>query len=431
MSATKTHSQLWRSDGTTAGTTLVKEFGQRISGTPRPSAASSTSPPTTAFTPGCGEATARRPGRCWSRNSGIPLFGSPTWPAPSSSPPTTAPTPGCGEATAPRRGRPWSRRGCAAIDLTAVGGTLYFTTVDYGVNSQLWRSDGTEAGTTPITSVGPTPEADALYPSLTAVGGTLYFVRNGPPAGYLGATLMRTDGTPSGTRELRSGIIPRQLTAVGNTLYFEGYDTKHGNELWRSDGTPHGDAAGQGHPARRAQRHLLDLTAVGKTLFFSANDGGTALSCGGPDQSRARRPRGSARRGRTPRSRFGRKAAIRIVALASLFVAALVTPTAQAASRYYYFQVYPGSRGVRISFVVVYKNQHRHGRYTPRQANYEATVSALSCSPPMAMAQAYVGVFGHDMIKLEREGSPTRTRPKSSADTGNRLATSMKPRRAK
>ena len=169
-------------------------------------------------------------------------------------------------------------------DLTAVGGTLYFTIGDYVDNGQLWRSDGTEAGTTPITSVGPTPEADALYPSLTAVAGTLYFVRNGPPAGYLGGTLMRTDGTPSGTRELRSSMIPRQLTAVGNTLYFEGYDTKNGNELWRSDGTSTGTRLVR--DIRRGERSSRPQigTAVGRTLFFSANDGvhGTELWRAGP-----------------------------------------------------------------------------------------------------------------------------------------------------
>ena len=170
------------------------------------------------------------------------------------------------------------KEGVIAADLTAVGRTLYFTTRDFS-DSWLWRSDGTEAGTTPITSVGPTPEADALYPQLTNVGGTLYFVRNGPPPGYLGGTLMRTDGTPSGTRELRSGMIPRQLTAAGKTLYFEGYDTKHGNELWQSDGTPRGTRLVR--DIRRGQRNanIFELTAVGKTLFFSANDGrhGTEL----------------------------------------------------------------------------------------------------------------------------------------------------------
>ena len=91
---------------------------------------------------------------------------------------------------------------------------------------------------------------------------------------------MRTDGTPSGTRELRGGIIPRQLTAVGKTLYFEGYDEKHGNELWRSDGTRRGtrlvrDINARGGQRRGGQRSssLVDLTAVGKTLFFGASDG--------------------------------------------------------------------------------------------------------------------------------------------------------------
>ena len=97
---------------------------------------------------------------------------------------------------------------------------------------------GSAAGTTPITSVGPTPEADALYPQLTNVGGTLYFVRNGPPPGYLGGTLMRTDRTPSGTRELRSGMIPRQLTAVGKTLFFSALGSRHGYGLGRAGAKP-------------------------------------------------------------------------------------------------------------------------------------------------------------------------------------------------
>jgi hypothetical protein len=66
------------------------------------------------------------------------------------------------------------------------------------------------------------------------------------------------------------------------------------------------------------------------------------------------------------------------IALASLLLAALVAPSAQAATRRYWFQVYPGYAGVRISVVLMYKNKQRHGPYTPRQASYDATVSALS-----------------------------------------------------
>jgi ELWxxDGT repeat protein len=151
--------------------------------------------------------------------------------------------------------------------LTGVGGTLYFTTIDYSVNSQLWRSDGTESGTIPVTSVGVTPEGDGPLPQLTDVGGTLYFVRNAA-----GGPLMSTDGTPSGTKLLRSGISPRQLTAVGKTLYFEGYDRQHGNELWRSDGTRRGTRLVSDIKRGERSSSLLDLTAVGKTLFFIAID---------------------------------------------------------------------------------------------------------------------------------------------------------------
>lgn len=99
------------------------------------------------------------------------------------------------------------------------------------------------------------------------------------------------------------------------------------------------------------------------------------------------------------------------IALALLIGAALVAPTAQAASRRYWFQVYPGYEGVRISVALLYKNKQRHGPYTPRQASYDATVSALSCNPPVAQAEANTGSYirgtpDYNLIKL-RKGSFT------------------------
>ncbi len=108
------------------------------------------------------------------------------------------------------------------------------------------------------------------------------------------------------------------------------------------------------------------------------------------------------------------------IALASLFVAALVAPTAQAASRRYWFDSYlaPGAPS-RISVSVLYKNNKRHGRYTPRQADYDATVS-VSCNPPVtqrpdlpegafAGTGSYIrGTPDYNLIKL-RKGSFTYT----------------------
>jgi ELWxxDGT repeat protein len=275
-----THGDLWRSDGSAAGTMLVKEFGQGPQQGPQYLTAvggtlylgangglwrSDGTPSGTVLVkkfPGvapCGSDP------CWLTNVAGTLF-------------LTANDGthyGLWRSDGTETGTTLVKEAVGAIDRATVGRTLYFATLDYG-DSWLWRTDGTEAGTIPITSVGATPEGDGLWPQLTNVGGTLFFVRLGE--------LARTDSTPGGTRDLRSGILPRQLTAVGKTLYFEGFDTKHGNELWQSDGTPRGTRLVR--DIRRGERssRLGELTAVGKTLFFSANDGrhGTELWRAGP-----------------------------------------------------------------------------------------------------------------------------------------------------
>lgn len=112
------------------------------------------------------------------------------------------------------------------------------------------------------------------------------------------------------------------------------------------------------------------------------------------------------------------------IALATLFVAALVAPTAQAASRRYWFDSYLASGSPsRISVSVLYKTNKRHGRYTPRQADYDATVS-VSCNPPVARPDLPEGAFagtGGSLIKL-RKGTFTysdiRSDPSSFSVTG-------------
>ena len=160
--------------------------------------------------------------------------------------------------------------GVLAYDLTAVGRTLYFATRDYS-DSWLYRSDGTGAGTVPIVSIGATPEGCYCgleitgFPELTNVDGTLFFFGAGG--------LSRTDGTPSGTKLLVSGSIADQLTAAGKTLYFQGSDKKHGDELWRSDGTRRGTRMVRDIRRGKESSNIGELTAVGKTLFFRVDDG--------------------------------------------------------------------------------------------------------------------------------------------------------------
>ena len=254
-----TQTGLWRSDGTAAGTTLVKEVGVEF-----PTAVGSilyfgsedglwrsdgTASGTMMVKGFAGNAPCARE-VCWPINVAGTLFFTAA----------TDPTHwGLWRSDGTAAGTTLVKPGVAAISRIAVGATLYFATLDYG-NSWLWASDGTETGTIPITSVGVSPQGDGPWPQLTYAGGALYFVRNGP-----GLPLMR------GTKVVRSAINPRQLTAVGKTLYFEGYDQKHGNELWRSDSTTRGTRMVR--DIRRGARSagLSNLTAVGKTLFFTAH----------------------------------------------------------------------------------------------------------------------------------------------------------------
>lgn len=98
------------------------------------------------------------------------------------------------------------------------------------------------------------------------------------------------------------------------------------------------------------------------------------------------------------------------IALASLVAAALAVPTAQAATRRYDFQGGSGGQ-LRIQVSLYYKNEQRHGRYTPRQAIYDSSVP-ISCNPPVAAsAEAPSGSYilgspDYNLIKL-RKGSFT------------------------
>jgi len=84
-------------------------------------------------------------------------------------------------------------------DLINVGGTLFFS-ADDGINGrELWKSDGTAAGTVMVEDINPGPAT--CFPS---------------------------------------GIASGSLTAMCGTLFFSADDGTHGRELWKSDGTTAG-----------------------------------------------------------------------------------------------------------------------------------------------------------------------------------------------
>lgn len=203
-------------------------------------------------------------------------------------------------------------------ELTMLGSTLFFvssgyrgSTVAYG--EELWRTDGTDAGTRLVSDILPgipssnpmivgtvggrlllaatdqagralwaTDETETLSRLAdleplgkgTVFGGHLYFSarQNAGPA-----RLWRSDGTVAGTREV-APIEPLHLTASGDKLFFLGVEQNldtfdPGGELYVTNGTAAGTRRvkdirpGQAHSS---PRWLTDRDGV---LYFAADDG--------------------------------------------------------------------------------------------------------------------------------------------------------------
>lgn len=168
-----------------------------------------------------------------------------------------------------------SGSGFTATDLIDVNGTLFFTADDGTHGLQVWRSDGTSGGTIMISNLQPTTGGPASPADLTNVNGTVFFSAN---AGTTGRELYSTTGTLASTHLIinifqgAGTAHPSDLTNVNGTLYFAATDGVHGNELWKSDGTTTGtvmvadiNPTGDSNPT--------SLTNVNGTVFFAATDG--------------------------------------------------------------------------------------------------------------------------------------------------------------
>lgn len=119
-------------------------------------------------------------------------------------------------------------------------GKLYFTANNGVEGSELWTSTGTASGTRMVEpNPGPTSGVSNWFNA--AHGGFLYYLGVSPTTGV---ELFRTDGTASGTGlvgEVRPGSTTTPIThmrLVRNTLFLAADDGVHGTELWMYTITP-------------------------------------------------------------------------------------------------------------------------------------------------------------------------------------------------
>ncbi len=121
-----------------------------------------------------------------------------------------------------------------------VNGAVFFSTSLYGYNDQLWKTDGTAVGTVPVKNIVLSGIGYGNIFELTAVNDVAYFIAFTYSSGF---QLCKSDGTDAGTSVVREigfynsdANAPTQLTSYNNKLYFSGNDGS-GRKLWESDGT--------------------------------------------------------------------------------------------------------------------------------------------------------------------------------------------------
>ena len=165
--------------------------------------------------------------------------------------------------------RPYSLR-------SAAGKTYFFAYDGEHGNGAFWVSDGTEAGTRFVTDLYPDHEPyNPLYiPAFVEAGGLIYFVV-AIADGNGSFELWRTDGTAAGTvRLLPEGEAQLSryvgLAALDNQVYFVASDGIHGQELWKTDGTSAGTRMVADIAAGEADSIPQGMTAFQGNLYFSA-----------------------------------------------------------------------------------------------------------------------------------------------------------------
>jgi ELWxxDGT repeat protein len=172
-------------------------------------------------------------------------------------------------------------------ELAAVGSTLYLTLAYVPAEStgtasdqyQLWASNGSYAGTSQVVAAGVSfQDINALIP----LGSVLLFVAND---GTHGNEIWRTDGTAAGTmivKDINSGpassianyqFYNKPPVENNGVLYFAATDGTPGQEIWQTDGTAADTSMVADINPGEASAPAVPVTILGGGLLVFADDG--------------------------------------------------------------------------------------------------------------------------------------------------------------
>jgi ELWxxDGT repeat protein len=139
-----------------------------------------------------------------------------------------------------------------------IGNKIIFPAMDMTSGMELWESDGTEAGTKLFKDIVPGTDGALPFPlpaynfdysngtyTQPLFQGNKFFLLANTPAN--GSELWISDGTAAGTKLVKDintgtedGIVSAAYFYTSSGLYFAADNGSKGNELWKSDGTAAG-----------------------------------------------------------------------------------------------------------------------------------------------------------------------------------------------
>lgn len=159
-----------------------------------------------------------------------------------------------------------------------LGTKMIFRAYDSTNGTELWVTDGTQAGTFLLKDIYPGSNSSNIY-NLTTVGSKVYFSAYNPT---YGSELWVTDGTSAGTQMLLDiyssscvpcGSNPSNLRELNGLLIFSAQSSNFGTELWKSDGTAAGTVLLKNIYPSSSSSSPQDLTKSGNKIFFTAENG--------------------------------------------------------------------------------------------------------------------------------------------------------------
>ena len=168
--------------------------------------------------------------------------------------------------------RPGSPSSIEIGKIVATSGFVFFVANDGVHGSELWKSDGTEAGTTLVGETFAGAPGISMT-ELVAVGEQVYFVTQGAlwmtddGAGFASVRPVPHNFDPDGEPR-----FPSRLTAANGLLFFTAQSTIDGEELWRTNGSAFGT-----FPLTLSLYVVSDIVAAGARVYVRGHEPETGI----------------------------------------------------------------------------------------------------------------------------------------------------------